>query len=220
MMHHSISSLVYILSLLGPLCIFSQLTLDRACETDQYEGGIVGSGMYQAKETLRSDGSIASNSDVIFSADEVSLSTSFTVPVGSTFLAENTDCESVLADVTATSVSGSAGAYTFSVTIENPDTGCSQYANWWEVISLDGTLLYRRVLGHSHVNEQPFTRSGGPVNISSTDEVYVRAWMHPTGYGGQVMKGSVAMGFEKTVLSKEFASELSQEAPLPGNCPF
>jgi len=202
-----------ILSLMAlPIVVFSQVNLDYICEVAQYEGGIVTTGMYQAGQTFSSDANIALDATVIFS--------DFSVPQGSCFLAEPVACESILADVTSTSVSGNSGQYQFSATIESPDTGCCQYANWWEVISTDGVLIYRRVLGHSHVNEQPFTRSGGPVNISATDEVYVRAWMNPTGYGGKVMKGSVANGFVCTVLSKSFAEELRQQSPLPGNCPF
>jgi len=73
--------------------------------------------------------------------------------------------EEILADVLSVEVTGSPNAYQFSVKIASPDTGCEQYADWWEVLSEDGQLLYRRILLHSHVNEQPFVRSGGPVNI-------------------------------------------------------
>ena len=69
------------------------------------------------------------------------------------------------AEVLSVNPNGEPGNYSFSVTISSPDEGCSQYADWWEVISLDGELVYRRVLHHSHVAEQPFTRSGGPVPI-------------------------------------------------------
>ena len=82
------------------------------------------------------------------------------------------------ADVIGVQVSGAPGAYQFNVTIKSPDTGCQQYADWWEVVSEDGRLLYRRVLLHSHVDEQPFTRSGGPVPIQADTVVWVRAHEH------------------------------------------
>ena len=123
-------------------------------------------------------------------------------------------------DVLSVSVNGEQGAYNFSVTISSPDEGCNKYADWWEVISQDGELLYRRILLHSHVNEQPFTRSGGPVSIDSDTMVLVWAHMYPTGYGGLVMKGSVAGGFEPTELSADFASGLAETPPLPEGCNF
>ena len=57
------------------------------------------------------------------------------------------------ASVVSVSVSGNTNNYNFSVGVSSPDTGCNQYANWWEVITEEGTLLYRRILGHSHVSE-------------------------------------------------------------------
>ena len=65
------------------------------------------------------------------------------------------------ANVMQVSVGGNPGSYTFSVTIESPDSGCDQYADWWEVVSPEGQLIYRRVLLHSHVREQPFHSLGG-----------------------------------------------------------
>ncbi|MGD1896535.1 MAG: hypothetical protein ACFB16_06225 [Phormidesmis sp.] len=113
-----------------------------------------------------------------------------------------------------------ANGYTFSVTIKSPDTGCDQYANWWEVITEDGNLLYRRILAHSHVEEQPFTRSGGPVEIEPDEVVIVRSRMYPTGYQSQAMQGSFSNGFETTTLPTDFAIELTETEPLPTDCNF
>lgn len=116
--------------------------------------------------------------------------------------------------------SGDENSYTFDVTVASPDTGCDQYADWWEVIDMEGNLVYRRILTHSHVNEQPFTRSGGAVTISETTEVYVRAHMSNSGYGGTVQKGSIATGFTAAELDAAFAESLAESAPLPEGCPF
>lgn len=107
------------------------------------------------------------------------------------------DMDSGYAVVQKVTVSGQDGSYTFSVTLKSPDKGCNQYANWWEVITESEELIYRRILGHSHVNEQPFTRSGGSVKIIVTDVVIIRGHMNTSGYGkGEVaMKGSVETGF-------------------------
>ncbi len=116
---------------------------------------------------------------------------------------------------------GGPNDYTLSVTIESPDTGCDQYANWWEVITPEGELVYRRILGHSHVNEQPFTRSGGPVQVGPTDTIIVRAHMNNLSYGTQVFKGIVLNdGLVQDSLAADFAIGLEEQEPLPGDCPF
>ena len=125
-----------------------------------------------------------------------------------------------LALVTETKWTGEENNYTFSVTIKSPDTGCQQYADWWEIIDLEGNLIYRRILGHSHVNEQPFTRSGGPVKITSEEIVYIRSHMNNNSFGSEVMKGSTSQGYETAVLAIDFAKDLEQEQPLPINCAF
>jgi len=125
-----------------------------------------------------------------------------------------------VADVRAVSVSGEANAYRFSVEIESPDLGCEQYADWWEVLSVDGALLYRRILAHSHVDEQPFVRSGGPVPIAPDTVVWVRAHMHPGGYGGVAFKGSVAGGFQAADYAPDFALDAAETPPLPDGCAF
>ena len=126
------------------------------------------------------------------------------------------DSASGLADVTAVSVARDS----FSVTIQSPDAGCGQYADWWEVITPGGELRYRRVLGHSHTTEQPFTRSGGPVPVQPGEEVIVRAHMNPGGYGGAAMRGSVDDGFAPAEVSADLAPALAQQEPLPTSCLF
>jgi len=117
-------------------------------------------------------------------------------------------------------VAGESSAYHFSVAIRSGEAGCDRYADWWEVVSENGELLYRRVLGHSHTNEQPFTRSGGPVPIKGGDLVWVRAHMAPGGYGGQAFYGSVNDGFSVADLDGSWAPDLATTAPLPDECAF
>lgn len=126
----------------------------------------------------------------------------------------------IAAEVISVQVSGAPGEYQFNVTVQSPDTGCAQYADWWEVVSTDGTLLYRRVLAHSHVNEQPFTRSGGPVAVQTDTIVWVRAHMNVSGYGGTALKGSVKNGFAKSEPPANFAASLTKQSPLPDSCAF
>jgi hypothetical protein len=124
------------------------------------------------------------------------------------------------ADVLSVRVTGNPGAYQFAVKISSPDTGCDQFADWWEVVSVDGRLLYRRILLHSHVDENPFLRSGGPVEISPDEVVFVRAHLNPIGYGGQVMKGTVQAGFESVEAEAGFGSALERVPPQPEDCAF
>ena len=122
------------------------------------------------------------------------------------------------ADVVSIKTTGKTGAYQFTVTLRSPDTGCSQYADWWEVLREDGTLLYRHLIPHSHVNAQPFILEGGPVPIQSDTVVWVRAHLHPTGYGGTALRGSIRGGFQHAALAPTFAAALANSAPLPLGC--
>ncbi len=124
------------------------------------------------------------------------------------------------ADVTAVQVRGGPGAYEFDVAIQSPDTGCQQYADWWEVVGVDGKLIYRRVLAHSHVDEQPFARSGGPVPIAADTVVWVRAHMNTGGYGGVAFKGTPAGGFVRAEPAPGFAADVARQPPLPDGCAF
>ena len=128
--------------------------------------------------------------------------------------------DSIVADVLSVQATGQPNAYKLEVRISSPDTGCDQYADWWEVLSEDGQLLYRRVLLHSHVNEQPFKRSGGPVPVDENAMVIVRAHMNNGGYGGTAFRGSVSSGFETIQLESGFAAAVETLPPLPEDCAF
>ncbi|NQV78971.1 MAG: hypothetical protein HQ495_00360 [Alphaproteobacteria bacterium] len=76
------------------------------------------------------------------------------------------------------------GLYRFDVTVRHPDAGWAHYADKWEVVAPDGRVLATRTLLHPHVEEQPFTRSLGGVNIPPTvGWVTLRAHDNVDGYG-------------------------------------
>ena len=135
-------------------------------------------------------------------------------------LKKETHSVAAKANVVAVQVTGKPGAYILTITLRSPDTGCQQYADWWEVVSEDGKLLARRILLHSHVDEQPFTRSSGPVPIQPATVVWVRAHMNTGGYGGTAYKGSVQTGFVQTTPAPGFAAHLATQTPLPAGCEF
>jgi len=147
---------------------------------------------------------------------------SLSLTVGAVFAAEGKEKKTMgdKADVVSVQARGTPGAYQFEVGVRSPDTGCRQYADWWEVVSEDGKLLYRRVLLHSHVGEQPFTRGGGPVPIQADTTVWVRAHMNTSGYGGKAFKGSPKSGFAQAELVPSFAAALATQPPLPDGCAF
>jgi len=126
----------------------------------------------------------------------------------------------VAADIVAVSAGGEAGAYQFSVGIRSVDEGCVRYADWWEVVSADGRLLYRHVLNHSHVDEQPFTTRGGPVPVQPDTLVWIRAHMRDGGYGGTAFVGSVSGGFSRGEPAPAFAAALATQPPRPDGCAF
>jgi hypothetical protein len=124
------------------------------------------------------------------------------------------------ADVVGVRVTGEPSDYTFHVSVRSDETGCDRYADWWEVLTPEGALVYRRVLTHSHPNEQPFERSGGPVPVAEADSLVVRAHLHPSGYVGDALAGSVAGGFAAAALEEGFAASLATTPPLPTGCLF
>jgi hypothetical protein len=87
-------------------------------------------------------------------------------------------------------------------------------------VSPGGQLIYRRVLLHSHSGEQPFTRSGGPVDIQSDETVIVRGHMNGMGYGGAGLKGSVTGGFAPMEIPGAFGAGLDQLGPCRPDAPI
>lgn len=79
--------------------------------------------------------------------------------------------------------------YSFSVTVAHADTGWEHYANRWQVLAPDGTVLGERVLLHPHETEQPFTRGlSGVVVPAGIDEVIIRAGDSVHEFGGEELR--------------------------------
>ena len=97
------------------------------------------------------------------------------------------------ADVIEVEVKKTGGdTYFFKVTVRHADEGWDHYANKWDVVAPDGTVLGTRTLYHPHVDEQPFTRSLSNVKIpASVTEVTVRAHDSVHEYGGKLVKVAV-----------------------------
>ena len=90
-------------------------------------------------------------------------------------------------------VESGKGVWTFHVTVSHPDTGWKDYANGWDVVLPDETVLktnpaheFTRVLFHPHETEQPFTRSQNGLKIpAEVKKVRVRAHDIVDGFGGK-----------------------------------
>lgn len=87
----------------------------------------------------------------------------------------------------ATARANADGTYAFNVTVSHRDEGWSHYADKWEVLGgPDNRVLGTRTLYHPHVDEQPFTRSLGRVEIPiGVTEVTIRAYCNTTGVGAR-----------------------------------
>jgi hypothetical protein len=124
------------------------------------------------------------------------------------------------AGITDVFVTGTPGAYTFAVTVDSPDTGCDSYVDWWEVVTLDGELIHRHTLLHSHPDEQPFTRAGGPIAIGEDDEVVVRAHMNSMGFGVSALRMRATGRQTLVELAPEFGAALESQQPQAPDCAF
>jgi hypothetical protein len=116
---------------------------------------------------------------------------------------ESVDSARANADVVhVRAVENADGRWTFYVTVEHPDTGWEDYADGWDVVLPDGTIvkpdpdsLFTRLLLHPHTNEQPFTRSqSGIVLPRGVSEVRVRAHDMVDGYGGKEVVVDLTVG--------------------------
>lgn len=75
--------------------------------------------------------------------------------------------------------------FRFDVSVRHTDAGWDHYADRWEVLAPDGSVLGTRVLYHPHVDEQPFTRSLSGVKIpEGVTDVILRAKDSVHGFGG------------------------------------
>ena len=86
-----------------------------------------------------------------------------------------------------------SGTYSISATLRHADTGWDHYADGWDVVAPDGTVLGTRKLLHPHVDEQPFTRSLSGVAIpDGTEFVIIRAHDKVHGTGGAEFRINLA----------------------------
>ncbi|MBO6782853.1 MAG: hypothetical protein JJ899_06215 [Alphaproteobacteria bacterium] len=101
--------------------------------------------------------------------------------------------------VTAVQVRAEGGGkYSFSVTLRHDDEGWDHYADRWEVLTMDGEVIATRTLFHPHVNEQPFTRSLGGVEVPvGTTRVRIRSHDSVHAYGGPELVVELETGATK-----------------------
>lgn len=90
------------------------------------------------------------------------------------------------ADVLSATIKETApGSYTISAKVKHADTGWDHYADGWQVVGPDGTVLATRELAHPHVHEQPFVRSLSGVKIpEGVSQITIRARDSVHGTGG------------------------------------
>lgn len=128
--------------------------------------------------------------------------------------------ENYYAEITKVSAIKSplGSGYSINVAIKSSDKNCSHYVNWWEAVSENGKLLYRRILSHPHSREQPFSRGGVTNSITDETTFYIRAHIHPFGYSNRGMKGSIKTGFSAVNITNGFAKHLANEGENPSHC--
>ena len=113
-----------------------------------------------------------------------------TAMVGGLAMLANGGTSAGEADVVAAEAAVAAdGTWRFSVTVRHADEGWDHYADAWDIVAPDGTVLATRILHHPHVDEQPFTRSlSGIVIPEDVATVTVRAHDSVHGHGGATVE--------------------------------
>jgi N-acetylmuramoyl-L-alanine amidase len=97
--------------------------------------------------------------------------------------------ESLYPDVVEVDVSKGSETFNFEVTISSPYDSPERYADAFRVVGDDGRVYAVRELLHDHGEEQPFTRSVGPVGIPDTVErVFIEARDLVYGWGGATVE--------------------------------
>ncbi len=171
------------------ILVFLATVLLAACENGASPGSLPQSEQDDvAAET-------AADSGVVRGEVNVDLLTQFpataTVPAAELESTENKRADANVLFVEATLRDDET--WTFSVTVEHDDTGWEDYADGWDVVLPDGTIVkpdpdspFTRLLLHPHENEQPFTRSQSGILIpAAVESVTVRAHDIVDGYGGK-----------------------------------
>jgi len=77
-------------------------------------------------------------------------------------------------------------SWNVNTTLRHADTGWSHYADAWRIVDKKGNVIGKRILYHPHVDEQPFTRSLGNVQIpKGVTVVFVEAHDKESGWSKQ-----------------------------------
>jgi hypothetical protein len=132
-----------------------------------------------------------------------------------------------------------AGSYQVTVILQSPEQDCDDYADWWEVLSEDGSLLGRHLLEEPQGFEKPF-ESQAVVSVEDPNQVLIiRAHFSSdmdetfanydnelilvdeipsSKYPNQAMKGSIETGFKSVRIPRRFAAKVERQDPQPGPC--
>jgi len=106
-----------------------------------------------------------------------------------------------------------SGNWTFMVTVSHPDKGWDDYADGWDIVLPDETVIkadesspFTRLLLHPHVGEQPFSRSQSGLSIPTDIRLLkVRAHDLAAGFGGREVTVDLnkSRGYDFEVIRKK-----------------